>query len=128
MANKRMNINRNGGSSSKKQKTSTKSSGGGGFRTPGKPNMQGVGNATIKFTATGFLILVILGGLFGWYNQRKTVENLQHHILKTGEDVGEKMTDVLKDGTNPVEDKVKITDDGVYVNGAQPPEEGLAKP
>lgn len=127
MANKRMNVNRSNNSSIKKQKTASKS-GGAGFKAPGKPNMKGVGNATIKFTATGFLLLVILGGLFGWYNQRKTIENLTNRILNIGKDVGDQMTDTLKDGKNPVEDKVQVNEDGIYINGVEPPKEGLVEP
>ena len=86
--------------------------------------MKGVGGKTIQFVAGGFLLLVILGGLFGWYNQRKTIENLTSHIMKKGNEVGKDMEGTLKDGTNPVEDKVKVTEDGIYLNGVQPPSEG----
>lgn len=123
MANKRMNINRNG-STPKKQKTSAKS-GGGSFKGISGPNMKGVGNATVKYFAGGLLLLAILGGLFGWYNQKETLINLKDHILNIGKKIGETITDTVKDGKNPVDDKVQITDDGVYLNGVEPPKEGL---
>ena len=120
MANSRMNINKNDSKNSKIPKASKPRK---SFKQT-KQQVQNAGRSVQKLVAGVAIALVLVGGLLGYYNQRATVENILTHIEKIGGYVGNKMLKLLQNEEDPTEGKVKVTDDGIYIDGKEPPKEG----